>query len=80
MACPPDELGDRAEGLAQEFAALAPRSVAAAKRAILDGLETTLAAGLTIEAYEMYGVSTTSDCLEGVQSFVEKRAPRFTGA
>jgi 1,4-dihydroxy-2-naphthoyl-CoA synthase len=42
-------------------------------------LETTLAAGLSIEAYEMYGVSTTSDCLEGVQSFVEKRDPRFTG-
>ena len=80
IACPPDELRERAEGLAAEFAVLAPLSVAAAKRAILDGLETTLAGGLSIEAYEMYGVSTTSDCLEGVQSFVEKRAPRFTGA
>jgi enoyl-CoA hydratase/carnithine racemase len=43
-------------------------------------LETTLAAGLSIEAYEMYGVSTTGDCLEGIQAFVEKREPRFTGA
>ena len=73
-------LRHHAEALAQELAVLAPLSVAAAKRAILDGLETTLAGGLTIEAYEMYGVSTTSDCLEGVQSFVEKRQPRFTGA
>jgi enoyl-CoA hydratase len=80
IACPADQLRQEAENLAQEFAALAPLSVAAAKRAILAGLDTTLAAGLTIEAYEMYGVSTTSDCREGVQSFVEKRAPRFTGS
>jgi len=58
---------------------LAPLSVAAAKRSILNGLETTLAAGLSIEAYEMYGVSTTGDCLEGVQSFVEKRSPGSPG-
>ena len=79
IACAPDDLRQAAEDLAHEFAVLAPLSVAAAKRSILNGLETTLAAGLSIEAYEMYGVSTTSDCLEGVQSFVEKRDPRFTG-
>ena len=80
VACAPEDLRLAAEDLAHEFAVLAPLSVAAAKRSILNGLETTLAAGLSIEAFEMYGVSTTEDCREGVQSFVEKRDPRFTGS
>jgi enoyl-CoA hydratase len=79
IACPANDLRRVAEDLAHEFAVLAPLSLAAAKRAILQGADTTLASGLTIEAYEMYGVSTTNDCREGVQSFVEKRPPRFTG-
>jgi len=42
---------------------LAPLSVAAAKRSILNGLR-RLWLRAQHEAYEMYGVSTTSDCLE----------------
>ena len=78
-ACAPDELSARGDALAAELAALPPLTVAAIKRCILQGLDTDLAAGLQIEETEMVAVGETHDAKEGVQSFLQKREPRFEG-
>jgi enoyl-CoA hydratase len=78
-ACDPEELTERCEALADEFLHLAPLTVAATKRAILDGADLPLSAGLVLEGWEMTLLASTDDVREGMQSFVEKREPRFTG-
>lgn len=78
-SCRPDELDGRGLELAQELAELPPLTVAAIKRSILQGLDTDLGSGLKIEEREMVAVGETHDAKEGVQSFLQKRAPKFKG-
>jgi enoyl-CoA hydratase/carnithine racemase len=78
-ACEPDELDAATEGLAAELAALAPLTLAAIKRVILEGENLTLDEGLTLESKAMVELTKTSDALEGVRSFLERRPPRFEG-
>lgn len=78
-ACTPEELANRGDALAEELAQLPPLTVAAIKRCILGGIDTDLASGLAIEEKEMVAVGETDDAKEGVQSFLQKRAPRFQG-
>jgi enoyl-CoA hydratase/carnithine racemase len=54
-------------------------TLAAIKRVILDGAEMTLDDGLTLESEAMVQLTKTADALEGVRSFLERRAPRFEG-
>ncbi|SFU82435.1 enoyl-CoA hydratase/isomerase family protein [Alicyclobacillus macrosporangiidus] len=67
-----------AVGFAQVFRARSLASLALAKRAIDEGLEMTLADGIRNEAHLFGEVFRTRDAAEGVQAFLEKRAPRFT--
>lgn len=78
-ACDAGDLRARGDALAAELAALPPLTVAAIKRCILGGLDTDLASGLQIEEEEMVAVGETHDAKEGVQSFLQKRQPRFEG-
>ncbi len=78
-ACEPAELRERGDALAAELAALPPLTVSAIKRCILQGLDTDLESGLQIEETEMVAVGETDDAKEGVQSFLQKREPRFEG-
>jgi enoyl-CoA hydratase/carnithine racemase len=78
-ACDPGDLDATADGLAAELAGLAPLTSAAIKRVILDGADTTLEAGLTLETEAMVGLTKTADALDGLRSFLERRAPRFEG-
>jgi enoyl-CoA hydratase/carnithine racemase len=78
-ACDPGELDAAAGQLAAELAALAPLTLAAIKRVILEGEDRTLDEGLTLESKAMVELTKTADALEGVRSFLERRTPRFEG-
>ena len=78
-ACDGDELDAATESLATELAGLAPLTLAAIKRVVLAGEDLTLDEGLTVEGQAMVDLTKTADALEGVRSFLERRAPRFEG-
>lgn len=69
-----------ARDLAHTIAQRAPRAVAAAKAALRIGLERPLTDGLALEA-ETFArdVLPSQDLGEGIQAFVERRPPKFTG-
>jgi len=68
-----------ARALAQEICECAPISLAQAKRAVDGGWDRPLAEALAFEraCYEV--TIPTSDRLEGLRAFAEKRSPRYTG-
>lgn len=75
----PDDLAPAVQSLADELVALAPLTLAAAKRVIREGADLPLSAGLTLEGSEMMLLADTEDVREGIRSFIEKRPPRFKG-
>ena len=76
---PADDLEDRVVQAATEWAAGPTRAIAAAKKAINEGLDGSLSAGLAVEADAFRDVFRTEDARKGVSAFVEKRQPDFTG-
>jgi enoyl-CoA hydratase/carnithine racemase len=71
-------------GLAETKWALIPGAggtlaVAAARRAILEGLTLGLAAGLSNERDRFADIMKTDDALEGATAFSERRNPHFQG-
>ncbi|HYG91745.1 MAG TPA: enoyl-CoA hydratase-related protein [Azospirillum sp.] len=76
---PAAELRSEAMRIAERIAANAPLSVRAAKRAVRQGAEMDLAAGLALERLLFTTLKTTEDRAEGRRAFAEKRSPRFTG-
>jgi len=73
------ELTEAARALAEGIAANGPVAVRAAKEAIERGTQVGLTEGLAIEA-ECYGkVLPTTDRLEALAAFAEKRRPKFEG-
>lgn len=79
IACAGEDLDKAVADLVSEFVGLPPLAVSAAKRAILQGLEVSLADGQLIEREEMARLADTSDAREGVLAFQQKRDPHFTG-
>jgi enoyl-CoA hydratase len=65
--------------LADEIASRAPLAVLAAKKMINAVYESSLTDGLTEEKQTFYDLLGTADQQEGMQAFVEKRAPKWTG-
>lgn len=56
-----------------------PLAVQAAKRAVNQGMETTVEEGLKIEASQFGSICDSEDKNEGVAAFLEKRKPNFQG-
>lgn len=65
--------------LAAEIAGLSPLAVKMAKESVLRAFDSTLEEGLHFERKNFYLLFASEDQKEGMQAFMEKRAPVFTG-
>lgn len=70
---------EAAMALSAIYAERAPLSLAQAKKAVRQGAELDLAAGLGLERRLSAELLTTRDRKEGMTAFLEKRKPRFEG-
>ena len=73
------ELMVEAKRIAVLIASRAPLAVEATKRAIDQGADPGLEAGLTLEALAFGTLVASADAREGMQAFLAKRTPSFTG-
>jgi len=76
---PPDELMDKAMEMAKAIAAKGPMAIVMAKECINRGLDVNLTAGCDLEKANFGSICGTGDKNEGMEAFLEKRAPKFTG-
>lgn len=77
---PDAELMDEARGVARKLAQGPTRSYANSKRALNNSLMRIMDEQLDLEADIQGEMVKTSDFIEGVAAFVEKREARFTGS
>jgi enoyl-CoA hydratase/carnithine racemase len=70
---------EEALALARQIANNGPIALAAAKRAIGEGLDLPLGQALALEQQQYERTLRSKDRLEGLAAFAEKRAPRFAG-
>jgi len=76
---PEDQLMPTAKEIAKKIATKSPAALKLAKQAINYAMQTNLESGLKYE-YELYSLSLSlEDKMEGVNAFLEKRAPKFIG-
>ncbi|HET9787208.1 MAG TPA: enoyl-CoA hydratase/isomerase family protein [Pyrinomonadaceae bacterium] len=68
-----------AELLARDMSKLAPLAIRGCLKAVVRGLELSLAEGLAIESEIFASLFGTQDVREGTRAFLEKRAPVFKG-
>ena len=76
----PDQLIPAATSMIQQMLINAPLGIAACIEVLDRGLEMPLDDALALEATQFGVLIATSDTAEGTKAFLEKRAPRFTGA
>jgi 2-(1,2-epoxy-1,2-dihydrophenyl)acetyl-CoA isomerase len=74
-----DGLSDRAAAVAAELAAMPTRGVGMTKRLFDQAADNTLEEQLELEAQLQEEATQTEDFREGVDAFLEKREPRFSG-
>ena len=75
----PEMVEERALKLAAGIAAQPPLAVKLAKQSILNAYETTLQAGLQFEQQAFVSLAATEDRNEGIDAFLEKRKPHYSG-
>jgi len=75
----PAQLMETARSLAERIASRGPVAIAKAKAAILAAEQLPLEKGLAFELARTCEVMATPDRAEGMQAFIEKRKPVFTG-
>ena len=76
---PADATVDAALELAMRIAAMPPLAVRAAKAAVLAAAEQPLAAGLASERDAFFRLFDTADQTEGMDAFIQKRRPTWSG-
>ena len=64
---------------ARELAAKPTRAIGLLKRCVYGGWGRPLAEGLEVERQAVFEVIATRDAAEGLDAFLQKRTPRFTG-
>jgi 2-oxoglutaroyl-CoA hydrolase len=79
-AVPASELDGTIDGLLDELRRHSPLALAMAKRVIDTAYDAPLHVGLELEGLAYGLLQQTHDFREGVESFVEKRPPEFTGS
>jgi len=77
---PADQLLAAARSMMQQMLANAPLALAACIDAVDRGLDMPLEEALVLEASHFGDLLATADTAEGTRAFLEKRAPRFSGA
>jgi enoyl-CoA hydratase/carnithine racemase len=75
----PEALADESRALATRLAESPPLAVAAIKRAIRQGLNSTLDEALARERAGQLSLLASADAREGVSAFLERRKPVFSG-
>jgi enoyl-CoA hydratase/carnithine racemase len=73
------ELPATARRWADEILACAPLSVQATKEAVMAGLDLALPAAVALVPPAMAKALVSDDQIEGVNAFIERRAPRWSG-
>jgi enoyl-CoA hydratase/carnithine racemase len=76
---PPAELLPAARRWADDILQCAPLSVRATKEAVMAGLDLPLAAAFALVPGTMARALVSEDQVEGVNAFLERRAPRWSG-
>jgi len=76
---PADALDETVAALARQFAQAPTRSIGLTKRVLNRAATMTLAEALEYEALTQDIAVQTADHREGVQAFIEKRPPQFSG-
>ena len=76
---PKDQLMAEARKMAEKIASKGPLAIAAAKRAIRNGLSADLKTGCAYEAAEFASLASSEDKMEGTSAFLEKRKANFKG-
>jgi enoyl-CoA hydratase len=77
---PASELREHTHALARSLAAKPPLALRFAKQAIDRGMQADVQTAMDFELYAASILFDTEDRREGMQAFIEKRAPRFRGA
>ena len=80
QVCEPETLMEVSGALARHLASQPTRGIALTKQAINASMTNDIVAQLDVEESLQREAGKTRDFVEGVQSFLEKRAPLFTGA
>src|SRR6202140_77667 len=76
---PPEKLLDRARKLAAQLAENSPLSLSNTKRLLTDHARAELDAQIEAAIRENAGIRESADFREGIEAFLEKRKPKWTG-
>ena len=76
----PDALAPGVRAFARELTAKPTRAIGLLKRCVYGGWGRPLADGLELERQAVFEVIATRDAAEGLDAFLQKRPPRFTGS
>jgi enoyl-CoA hydratase len=76
---PPELYLEEAKRLGREIAKKSPLAVRLAKEAILKSYDVPIVEGLEFERKNFYMLFSSQDQKEGMQAFIEKRQPAFSG-
>ncbi|MBN4053628.1 enoyl-CoA hydratase/isomerase family protein [Haliea sp. AH-315-K21] len=74
-----EKLQEKCMDIAAAISKRSPLAVRLARRAVTDGFELSQAEGLYLEAELFAQAFSSEDKTEGVNAFIEKREPKFTG-
>lgn len=78
--CPDDEVQTRALKTARTIARMPPLAAEQIKEVIIAGMDASLESGLALERKANALLFASRDQQEGMQAFLEKRHPAFTGS